>query len=64
MTRRDRRKSGSVISNVISVAFSTSSAHIKAEVKCAALLARASALRTKQELEAEELRLKAKKRTA
>ncbi len=57
MTRRDRRKSGSVTSSVSSVAY----ARIKAEAKHAALLARASALRTKQELEAEELRLKAKK---
>ncbi len=61
MTRRDRRKSGSVTSSVSSVASLTSSARVKEEAKHAALLARASALRTKQELEAEELRLKAKK---
>ncbi len=61
MTCRDRRKSESVTNSVSSVASSTSSARVKAEAKRAALLARASALRTKQELEAEELRLKAKK---
>ncbi len=54
MTHHDRRKSGSVTSSVSSVASSTSSARVKAEAKRAALLARASALRTKQELEAEE----------
>ncbi len=61
MTRRDKSKSESVTNSVSSEASSTNSARVKAEVKRAALLAQASALRTKQELEAEELRLKAKK---
>lgn len=59
MAPHDRRKSGSVTSS--SVASSTSSARVKAEAKHAALLARVSALRKRQELEAEELRLKAKR---
>lgn len=47
-----RRKSGSVTSS--SVASSTNSGRVKAEAKRAALLARVSALRKRQELEAEE----------
>lgn len=43
-----------------SVASSTTSAHVKAEATHAALLAWVSALRKRQEFEAEELRLKAK----
>lgn len=60
MARKDRRKSGSVTSSSMAQSSTSSSARVKAEAKHAALLARASALRKRQELEAEKLRVKTK----